>query len=407
MAENLDHAHAVGGTVREHEPLIENRKFGLYLRRVREDRRLSLDAVEEMTVGFPGRVTKSHLSRIENGQAVPTFPRMFALSQIYGVPISSLAERFEMDLRADLSTADLAGRDLASLRAETYQLKVSGRYPEALRICELLIERHALESGSEENERLSADLRLERIECLYRLGRYGLAKEECEELLNWSLLSAGQRVTALHHFVVCSFRLQRFEIALMGMEQAERALDAEDVPVRLRADLAATRGNISQSMGRPTEAVEAYRRALALYEEQSIPFEVCRTRINITSSMIELGQVEHAKKMLKKALEEAEGAGYDRQAALALSNLALIAFKSGDAPAAESWCIRSNSIARPREFHNVVFRNCYYLWKISRQQKDHAAVRAHERALKSYLGRIEEPFQESESFRAYLAGGKP
>ena len=79
----------------ERQPREENANFGRYLRRIREDRRLSLDAVEELTLGYPEPVTKSHLSRIENGQAIPTFPRMFALTQVYGVPISVMAERFE------------------------------------------------------------------------------------------------------------------------------------------------------------------------------------------------------------------------------------------------------------------------------------------------------------------------
>ena len=47
----------------------EVRRFGTYLRRLRESRKLSLDAVEELAAGYPERITKSHLSRIENGQA--------------------------------------------------------------------------------------------------------------------------------------------------------------------------------------------------------------------------------------------------------------------------------------------------------------------------------------------------
>ena len=57
---------------------------------------------------------------------------MFALSQIYGVPISSLAERFEMDLRAELNVPDILGRDPESLNEELQKLRVQGRYPEAL-----------------------------------------------------------------------------------------------------------------------------------------------------------------------------------------------------------------------------------------------------------------------------------
>ena len=87
----------------DNEPTVENKRFGMFLRGLREERRLSLDAVEELSLGLPERVTKSHLSRIENGRAVPTFPRMFSLSQIYGIPVAYLAERFEISLIREMA----------------------------------------------------------------------------------------------------------------------------------------------------------------------------------------------------------------------------------------------------------------------------------------------------------------
>lgn len=75
------------------------KRFGSYLRRIREDRKLSLAAVEAMSSGLPKRVSKSHLSRIENGQASPSFARVFTLAQIYGIPVSSLADGFELCFR--------------------------------------------------------------------------------------------------------------------------------------------------------------------------------------------------------------------------------------------------------------------------------------------------------------------
>ena len=77
------------------EPAIYNRRFGMYLRRVREERRLSLAAVEKMSTGLPERVTKSHLSRLENGHAAPSLAGMYTLSMIYEITVSSLADRFE------------------------------------------------------------------------------------------------------------------------------------------------------------------------------------------------------------------------------------------------------------------------------------------------------------------------
>jgi len=81
------------------ETAIDNKRFGEYLRRIREERRLSLTAVERMSRGLPERVTKSHLSRLENGQVSPSFARIYTLSMIYGIPVSSLADRFELCLK--------------------------------------------------------------------------------------------------------------------------------------------------------------------------------------------------------------------------------------------------------------------------------------------------------------------
>ena len=80
------------------EPAMVSKRFGMYLRRIRAERRLSLAAVEKMSHGLPERVTKSHLSRLENGQATPSFARMYTLSMIYEIPVSSLADRFELCL---------------------------------------------------------------------------------------------------------------------------------------------------------------------------------------------------------------------------------------------------------------------------------------------------------------------
>jgi transcriptional regulator with XRE-family HTH domain len=100
-----------------------NAAFGSYLKKVREGRRLSLDAVEELSAGFPEKVTKSHLSRIENGLALPSFPRLMALSHIYGMPIASLAERYELDLRRGMSPVDLGGKSDEEVLEEIERLR--------------------------------------------------------------------------------------------------------------------------------------------------------------------------------------------------------------------------------------------------------------------------------------------
>jgi tetratricopeptide (TPR) repeat protein len=389
--------------VGEQEQIREVRGFGSYLRRVREERKLSLDSVEEMSFGFPERVTKSHLSRIENGLAVPSFPRMFTLSQIYGIPVSLMADRFEMELKRGMADAELAEKTDDELIETVKQLRLSGRYPEALTILDVMLERS---SPAEAEEIGGRELLLKsgRIHCLIHLARFRLAKEECEELLARPL-PPDAKVEILNAFATCCLRLERFTVATMALDHAAREIDRGGGTRRLQADLEAIRGSVSYATGDHDDAVSAYRRALALYDQLQVPFEVCRSRLNISSALMELDSLDEAKMVLLTALEEAERAGFDRQRALALSNLGLLSYKQGDHAATEAYCIRSNSIARPREYVQVLFRNCYYLWRIAEKRGDQPSQKANLRTLKAYLGRLEERLPEAESFRKSLGDG--
>ena len=175
-----------------------NAAFGSYLKKVREGRRLSLDAVEELSAGFPEKVTKSHLSRIENGLALPSFPRLMALSHIYGMPIASLAERYELDLRRGMTPVDLTGKSDEDVLQEVKGLTTTGRYPEALSVLLGVLER-----GGSADRPLVITFRLEVVYCLFQLRRLEFAKSLCEDLLSSSELSHGDRLKSLQLFVLC------------------------------------------------------------------------------------------------------------------------------------------------------------------------------------------------------------
>lgn len=386
---------------------IEHGLFGQYLRRVREERKLSLDAVEEMSVGFPERITKSHLSRIETGQAVPTFPRMFTLSQIYGVPVSSLAERFEIALIRGMSSAEVTGKSDDELLDEARTLRVSGRYREALQIYEHLLD--AVDGGSG-NERGSSEsftgLILHRVNCLIRLSRFVTAKDECEDLLNAVGLTHEQRATALQHLATCCYRLGKFMIAGMAIEEAKTAARKLEDPRRLMASLSALDGIVRSLTGQRDEAVESYRSAIKEFEALDLHFESCWQRLNLVEALVEVDRIAEARVHLRTVLAQAKRNGYDRQLALALSTQALISYRGGDWDAAQSLCLQSNLIARPREYYAVVFRNCFYLWKIARTRSDAQAVRANERTMRAYLSRVDDSLSEAREYRRHLAGGE-
>ena len=381
---------------------IENRRFGRYLRSVRESRRLSLDAVEEMSTGYPERITKSHLSRIENGQAVPTFPRMFALSEIYGVPVSSMAERFEIDLKHGMLSASIEGKSREEAEEEAESHRYSGHYREAIGLFDYLIERCVENS---EPSRV-VGWRLRRAYCLMGLERYNAAKDELELLFNHHELRPLQRLEAFHCFVGCCKRTGRFTIALMAMEQAQReAQGIQDLPPLKKGALDAGYGEVLNALGRGEEAVSAYQSAIDCFEANNQPFEASQTRLNLSNALIELDRNDEARRLLDSSLRSLEGKGFDRLLAFALSNRGKIAFRTGELDAAESFCIRSNSIARPREYTSIIFCNCFYLWRIGEARDDRATINTNEKTLKTLLRRVTN-FEEVEIFRAHLTGVK-
>lgn len=385
----------------EREPAVRNRRFGQYLRRIREDRRLSLDAVEELTLGYPGRVTKSHLSRIENGQAEPTFPRMFALSQIYGVPISMLAERFEIDLMRRRVPEDCAGLGVDEIRERARALLRGGRNDEALVLFEHLLDRPDLEPAD------VIRMRIERLDVLVQLGRIQLAKEECESLLSFPDLTAERRGTLLYYHATCCVRLGRLQMAAIVAERAEQAVRAAhgSGPSLLGASIHNLSGNIAVATGDAELALGAYERAAAVFEACGNRFEACRSRVNHGFALVSCGRALEARGRLRSLVTEAEASGWDRLLALALSHLGVLAVRGDDADGAEAHLIRSNGIARPQEYTSLVFRNCYYLRRIAQSRGDDVAARSFERSLRSTMTRVDPTLEELTAYQAEINGG--
>jgi transcriptional regulator with XRE-family HTH domain len=385
-----------------------NAEFGAYLKRVREGRRLSLDAVEELSAGFPEKVTKSHLSRIENGLALPTFPRLMAMSHIYGVPIASLAERYEIDLRRGMNPVDLRGKTDDEVLKEVEALRLAGSHNDALvRLLALIDERYG--AGAVDSAASAAkliDLRIQVSNCSIQLGRYEFAKTICEELLGNQDLGHVQRLCTVLHFAICCYRLGRYTVALMALDQIASEIDRPETPGRIAADLELIRGNVYLAAGSPAAAIPHLEKARVGYDGLPNAIESCRAGLVLGEALTDLGRLDEGETVLRTELDRCERSGFEGQKALALSNLAVVSFRRGDATSAESYALRSNAIARPIEHHALVFRNCFYLWEIAKQRGDVSATKLNERTLRTYLGRIEAKLQEAETFRDFVGRGE-
>lgn len=388
----------------ESDSVVENKEFGRYLRQVREDRKLSLDAVEEMTSGYPDRVTKSHLSRIENGSAVPSFGKLFALSQIYGVPISTMAERFEIDLLRETQATDVTASTPAEVLSQLERLEMAGSYREEVALASAMLD--AIERGGvdAEPEQVVA-LKVYRIDALAHLERYELAKAQCEELLSGSFPTRRQKLQAWLCFTICCYRLKRYTIAEMALVKATEELAGVEHPTELHATVTATRAVVQTALGQLVQAIESYKAAISLYLQVPQPFEVCRAQLNLAQTMILLGDSEKALPYLRSALKNAEESGYERLRSLALSHLAVVHHAKRDLDSAEAYALRSNAIARSREYLTFIFRNCFYLRNIARARGDRAAFAVNERTLRAYMNRVDQDLPELIEFKAELEGG--
>ena len=92
--------------------------FGRYLRILRERRGLSLDQVRSLSRAFPEPITKSYLSRCENGHQRLALPKLIPLSRIYEVPTEAIIERMELDMELDqLDPPDTTGMSFDELTA--------------------------------------------------------------------------------------------------------------------------------------------------------------------------------------------------------------------------------------------------------------------------------------------------
>ncbi len=391
-----------GGRPLEHiEETQGSAAFGGYLKKLRETRRLSLDAVEELSVSFPEKITKSHLSRIENGLALPTFPRLMAMGHIYGVSIASLAERYEIELRRSMKPVDLEGKPDEAVLREFESLVYSGSFNEALVLVWALADRARARGAAFETV---VDLRLKIIVCLMKLGRYEFAKGQCEEILTRAGLSEPVRLRALQLFAMACFRLQLHQVALLALGECERGAERIGMKGRFGADVLMLRGNLHQDVGRPDDALAAYEKALEIYRVSGNTYEVLTVRYNMAVAETDRGGLDSAQHMIESLLRDLEAGHHERLRAWAFSQLGVIAFRQNRLNAVEAHAIASNAIARPREYHDIVFRNCFYLWKIAKERNDDGGVRLNERTLKSYLARIEETLPEIEEFRRASAG---
>src|SRR6058998_4225306 len=82
-------------------------KLGLHLKRLREERKLTLGGVEALSANHGERINKAYLFRVERGKTLPTLSRLQVLSEVYQVRLSTLIEYLDTVVQEERHEEDL------------------------------------------------------------------------------------------------------------------------------------------------------------------------------------------------------------------------------------------------------------------------------------------------------------
>ncbi|GEM_PF-4378047 len=387
------------------EPKRGLRGLGAQLREIRESRKLSLDTVAELTGGFKEPITKSHLSRIENGLAEPTFRRMYALCQVYKVNITSLAELYELDLRKEEQRPRLSNKTSPDqMQEEANELCLAGDYVTALAVYEMMLDQGKIRLKNMSEDETAIHLQIRRVNCLIQTAHYFAARECAENMLDHPAISPIHRAYFLHFIAEAAWRQKKIKYAALLLDELPVAIpEVREDP--LYPSLLWTKGNIAFAQKQFDEALDSYRESARLFDSYKMIFQsgfVNRLTANVH---IRKKQFRRSLEILHNVQQLSEKNGYEKLTALVLSDLAYIAWEKQEFDKAEAYCRKSNEFARPREYIDLIFRNCFYLWRIAESNGNKQSAKINLRTLRTYQGRVHDSLDELSDFTRYMGGG--
>ena len=377
-------------------------RFGAYLRSLRERRKLTLEAAENLSASMETRLTSSYMSRLESGLTIPNLARLSAISRIYDVPLTTLVEKFDLEHgHGSVAPSDIPD-GLSAMDALLRRKLGAGAYLEALQLAAEAEKQ--IETDGEKADRWGpAGLRFLRIvkcQAMLHLELYESAKFEAERLLELEDLTAQHRLIAWQFFIGCCTRLRRYNLALTALEQAERESRSPDSPARTTADLKVLRGDLLIKTGRLEAAAEEFAAAVKCYKENGNLAETCRAQMNLGSALLEMNRLAAARSYLLRSVEEAERGGWDQIRACALANLAAVAWRSGDPARSEQYAYRAEALGKQLELPAVRFKSTYYLMRAAEAAEDTRAAQGYRQLLISQANKTLPPSPELDHVRA-------
>ncbi len=306
--------------------------FGRYLKLLRQRRGLSLDDVEQLTRDLPERVTKTYLSRCENGRQGTALAKLIALSQAYHVPVEVLTERLSLDLELErlggpetgqLSFAEAQQRARRAARVGLFW----DAYAYARDAIELSRQGPLLPGFASMEEQYAAALRNQAIAASL-IGFSSFARYELERVIEqgaFGMLHMSRACVAL----ACVLSQVGDERSTLHYARLALETGFATPSTETRAHALFAHGRALWRCGEYGPSLEAHRQALRLYHEAMLPHCGVRTLMDISGSYESMGNWDAAIRLGREALRLAVKHGLRRFAALARDGLGDVLIQAG------------------------------------------------------------------------------
>lgn len=369
----------------EEEDVIEgNRRFGRYLKSVREARRLTLVDVARLTAGESEPISRSLLSRVENGKASVSALKLLALARTYRVSVGLLAERLEVDVdESALTRESVETWDTEKLLERAAQAGEAGQVHRALVLYEMA---EAREAAGASDASARARARLGVCRALYAAGKLRLARDQVEEVLA-DEMEAPERAWALYFLAKIALDLDQTLLA----EAAERALrnTTPPRPDEIEACLPYFEAELLSRGERWPEAVEAWIRALDAARRYAQPAAEARAQLRLAASERARARITQSAEWCARSIATAETHGLSQLKVQALLEEGRIhlARRRKDL-ARQSWS-RAKRLARALDLHRDLFDLYVETWRLAEADDDRELARTALRSLRSLLRFVE------------------
>ena len=367
--------------------------LGTHLRKLRSQRRLSLTRVEELSLAFEDRIKPSYLSKIETGKFLPALPKLITLSKIYGVKVQSLIERLDL---IEAAPMDLTGISYEELKQKGLQELKHGNFKKALSFFEASLDLSLLSRKEK-----TAESELSIAVMLRNMGKLDLARLRIEEIL--LKYNDNKDIAARAYIELSSIYIYQghFPLALVAAKEAESISDSID-NIELKAHIFHLKANILNETNETKEAINYYEKAEGIYSQLNNDLEKCRTVSNKALAFLSERNYDKSISLLEDSLKMAYRFDFKKQKAIILSSLGICFYHKGKIKEALKYFMQSNDISRKEEYYNILFKNYYYLMLISKKHEDTVSADQYNKALRSFLPKIEGSFPELEEFKKSL-----